>query len=138
MGDVSCIFCKIVAGEIPSVKIREDENFLAILDAFPTTKGQALVLSKRHADPDIFVLEDSLYVDLMLAVKKVVEVIKQWLRVSRVGIVVEGLEVPHAHVRMYPFYKGQWFVNSIGTWPKADMEELSKVADEMQSNLQIH
>lgn len=72
-----CIFCKIVAGEIPSVKIWEDEDFLAILDVFPTTQGQALVLSKRHADADIFVLEDALYTDLMLAVKKVVEVLKQ-------------------------------------------------------------
>ena len=72
-----CVFCKIVAGEIPSVKIWEDENYLAILDAFPACKGQTLVLPKRHIHSDIFVLSDEDYASLLIAAKKLVALLKK-------------------------------------------------------------
>ena len=71
-----CIFCKIVAGEIPCVRLWEDDRFLVILDAFPACKGQTLVLSKRHVHSDIFVLDEKDYGDLLLAAKKTVALLK--------------------------------------------------------------
>ena len=73
----TCLFCDIVAGVIPSVKIWENNQFIAILDAFPTCKGQMLVFPKRHFDSDIFVMDDDVYVSLMLATKEVVALMKR-------------------------------------------------------------
>jgi len=77
MKNQNCIFCKIIAGEIPSVKIWEDEDFLAILDVFPNTKGQTLVMPKRHVDSDVFDLDDDMYTRYLLAVKRVVDFLKK-------------------------------------------------------------
>jgi histidine triad (HIT) family protein len=96
-----CIFCKIVEGEIPSVKIWEDEKHLAILDVNPISRGHALVLLKKHEDY-IFDLEDKEYLSLMLAVKKIAKIIKDKLKPRRVGLLVEGFLVPHAHVHLVP------------------------------------
>ena len=71
-----CIFCKIVAGEIPCVKLWEDEDFLVILDAFPACKGQTLVLTKHHVHSDIFVLGEEDYCALFVAAKKTVSLLK--------------------------------------------------------------
>lgn len=143
-----CIFCKIVAGEIPCIKIWEDENFMAILDVFPNTRWMTLVLPKRHFGSDVFDLDESLYTQYLLAVKKVQAMLKKWLWVQRVCMVMEGMWVNHAHIKLYPLYgldkewKEQrakdeiffdqyaWYI-STQLWPKADMTELQKVADEI-------
>ena len=72
-----CIFCKIIAGEIPGVKVWEDDDFIAILDILPACKGQTLVIPKRHMSSDIFILEDEKYTTLLLAAKKVVSLLKK-------------------------------------------------------------
>ena len=74
---MECLFCKILAGEIPSVKFWEDDQFIAVLDAFPACKGQTLVLPKHHYDSDIFIMDDVLYTSLLLASKQVVDLLKQ-------------------------------------------------------------
>lgn len=71
------IFTRIAEGEIPSAKIREDENFFAILDLFPTTKGMTLVIPKKQISSDIFLIDDFFYSQYMLATKKVVEILKK-------------------------------------------------------------
>jgi len=74
---IDCIFCKIIAGEIPSVKIWENDQFVALLDAFPACKGQALVLPKQHYDSDVFLMDTDIYTNIMLATKEVVKLMKQ-------------------------------------------------------------
>ena len=130
---LDCIFCKIVAGEIPCVKIWEDENFLAILDVLPAIKGQTLVVSKHHMSSDIFVLWDEEYCGLLVAAKKVVAVLKKWLQVERVGMVVEWMEVDHAHVKLYPFWWGKSFVWWFAGKEMSSSEQLQKVANEIDS-----
>ncbi len=76
-----CIFCKIAKGEIPSVKIWEDDEFFAILDLFPNTKGMTLVIPKSHYDSDVFEMDDEIYQRFLLAVKKVVRVLEKGLKV---------------------------------------------------------
>lgn len=129
---MDCIFCKIVAGEIPSVKIWENDDFMAILDAFPACKGQMLVLPKRHFDSDIFLMDDDIYSQLMLASKGVVKLMKKWLGVDRIGMVVEWLQAPHAHVKLYPFWEWKSFEGWFTGYIRADINELQNIADQIQ------
>lgn len=126
-----CVFCKIVAWEIPSVKIWENDKFLALLDAFPACKGQALVVPKQHYHSDIFLMDTDVYSMLMLATKEVVELMKQWLWIDRVGMVIEWLQVPHAHVKLYPFRWGKSFEWWLTGHTMTDMNELQKLADQI-------
>jgi len=75
--DMECIFCKIISGEISSVKVWENDQFVAILDVFPACKGQMLVIPKHHYDSDIFLMDNEIYSGLMLASKEVVELMKK-------------------------------------------------------------
>ena len=128
-----CIFCKIVAGEIPSVKIWENEQFIAFLDAFPACEGQTLVVPKRHYDSDIFIMDNNIYSSFMLSAKEVVALLKKWFWVEKIGMVVEWLQVPHAHIKLYPFLWGKSFAWWLTGHTMADMDELQKIADKIKT-----
>ena len=98
-----CIFCKIAKGEIPAHFIWQDKEFLAILDKFPLAKGQILVIPKKHYPSDIFKMPESAYKKILSAAKKTARILKKKLKVERVIMVVEGLDVNHAHIKLYPF-----------------------------------
>lgn len=100
----NCIFCKIVRGEIPAQFIWQDKEFVAILDKFPTTKGQILVISKKHYPSDISKMSESTYKKMMTAAKKVTKILKKKLPVKRIALVIEGMDVNHAHIKLYPLY----------------------------------
>lgn len=95
------IFSKIIAGEIPSYKIGEDEKFLAFLDVFPLRKGHVLVVPKTEVD-NLFDLDDSYLSDLLTFAKPIAKAIEKAFHCNRCGISVIGLEVPHAHVHLVP------------------------------------
>lgn len=99
-----CIFCKIVNHEIPCFKIWEDKNFLAFFDINPNTLGQTLVISKKHYDSDMSNMNDEEYSEMMIAGKKVMNLLKEKLDVKRVGLVAEGMGVNHAHLKLYPMH----------------------------------
>ncbi len=100
-----CLFCKIVAWEIPSYKVWENEEFYAFLDLFPNCKGQTLVIPKEHFDSDFFLIEDSDFVQrYFLAIREVVELLKSKLNVVRVGMIMEGMGVNHLHIKLYPMW----------------------------------
>lgn len=99
-----CIFCKIINGEIPSFKLYEDEKCVVILDAFPATKGQSLVVPKEHKKY-IFDVGDELYKHLFLVAKKVAKATDKALGTVRSCLVVEGFGVDHIHVRLHPCYE---------------------------------
>jgi len=101
----NCIFCKIVRGEIPCYKIYEDENVIAFLDGFPSMKGQALVIPKKHLAPWLFNLDDKTYCKLMLASKKVVKAVDKAMKPLKTGLMVEGLEMEHIHIKIFPLDK---------------------------------
>ena len=92
---MASIFSKIIAGEIPSYKIAEDENFYAFLDVFPLVKGHTLIVPKEEIDL-IFDIEDDLYTKFHLFTKKIAIAIKKVIDCERIGMSVIGLEVPHA------------------------------------------
>lgn len=99
-----CIFCKIVKGEIPCVTVWEDEEFMAILDVMPNTKGMTLILPKNHFDSYAFDMPEEDYNKLMDASRKVAKILEKGLKVQRVAMVMEGLGVNHVHIKLYPIY----------------------------------
>jgi histidine triad (HIT) family protein len=98
------IFTKIVKGEIPSYKIAESESCFAFLDINPLAKGHALVIPKKEVDY-IFDLEDELYQQLFHFAKKVGLAIETVMPCKRMGMIVFGLDVPHAHIHLIPINK---------------------------------
>ena len=96
---MASIFSRIVAGEIPSYKVAEDDRHYAFLDISPVAAGHTLVIPKREVDY-IFDLSDEEYADLQLFAKKVAGAIKKAVPCKRVGVAVMGLEVPHAHIHL--------------------------------------
>jgi histidine triad (HIT) family protein len=98
---MASIFTKIVNGEIPAWKVAEDENFFAFLDIFPVAKGHTLVIPKKEVDY-LFDLDDETYAGLQLFAKKVALGIQKAIPCKKVGIMVLGLEVPHAHIHLVP------------------------------------
>lgn len=99
------IFSKIIRGEIPSYKVYEDEATLAFLDIHPVNPGHTLVVPKAQVD-HLWDLEDADYQALMETAKKVAKRIRSVLECPRVGVLVEGFEVPHAHVHLIPISMG--------------------------------
>ena len=95
------IFSKIISGEIPSYKIKEDENFLAFLDVFPLVKGHVLVVPKMEVDK-LFDLDNALLAAILLFAKPIAKAIEKTFDCKRCGISVIGLEVPHAHLHLVP------------------------------------
>ncbi len=95
------IFSKIIAGEIPSYKIAENDRFYAFLDIFPLVKGHVLVVPKKETDK-IFDVEDSLLAEWLVFAKPIAKAIEKSFDCNRCGISVIGLEVPHAHMHLVP------------------------------------
>jgi histidine triad (HIT) family protein len=98
---MASIFTRIVKGEIPAYKVAEDENFLAFLDISPVAKGHTLVIPKKEVDY-LFDLDDKLFAGLQLFAKKVAVGLKNAVPCLKVGVLVLGLEVPHAHIHLIP------------------------------------
>src|SRR6185437_4307971 len=95
------IFSRIVAGEIPAYKVAESNDFLAFLDINPLTEGHVLVIPKKEVDY-LFDLDDATYSGLQIFAKIVAIAIKKAIPCNRIGVVVMGLEVPHAHIHLVP------------------------------------
>ena len=95
------IFSKIIAGEIPSYKIAEDDNFYAFLDVFPLVKGHVLVVPKVEVDK-IFDLPDAYLSSILIFAKPIAKAIELSFDCKRCGISVVGIEVPHAHLHLLP------------------------------------
>ena len=124
------IFTKIIKGEIPSYKIYEDELTFAFLDINPNVPGHALVIPKKQVEY-VWELEDKDYQALMFSVKKVAQRIKDVLDPKWVGMKVEGVGVPHAHVHVFPFNSLEEYRQESAPDDKGDPAELT----EMQNKL---
>lgn len=96
------LFTKIIKGEIPCHKVYEDELTLAFMDIYPIQEGHVLVISKKQVD-HIWDLPEEDYLALMSTVKKVGQRLREFFpSKDRVGIIVEGFDVPHVHVKVFP------------------------------------
>lgn len=95
------IFSKIAAGEIPSYKCAENEEFYAFLDINPVVRGHVLVIPRREVDY-IFDMDDDETARYFCFAKRVAKAIKEAFPCKKVGMSVFGLEVPHAHIHLIP------------------------------------
>lgn len=99
---MATIFTRIAAGEIPSWKCAEDENFYAFLDISPLAKGHTLVIPKHIEEDYIFNLDEKTYQGLWDFARKVAAALKAAVPCKRVGVAVLGMEVPHTHIHLVP------------------------------------
>jgi len=144
----NCIFCSIIKGSIDSVKIWEDEHHVAVLDIYPNMKGMTLVISKAHRHSDLSDMSTEEYQRFFVAARTVTEILKIGLGVKRVSLVLEGMGINHAHIKLYPLhglesnFKEMWgketiffdkYEGYISTQlgPKADMDELKALAKQI-------
>lgn len=119
------IFSKIIAGEIPSYKIAENEKFFAFLDIFPLREGHVLVVPKKEID-NLFDLPADYLGEMLLFAQPVAKAIENAFPCNRCGISVIGLEVPHAHMHLIPINSAN-DLNFTQAKPKASDESLKKV-----------
>jgi histidine triad (HIT) family protein len=112
-----CIFCKLVAGEIPAAKVYEDEHTLAFMDIGPVVKGHTLVVPKQHSDP-ITGTPDEVLQRLIVVCKKVAQAQVDALGADGMNVTqangrVAGQVVPHIHFHVIPRFEkdghhGNW------------------------------
>ena len=131
---MASIFSKIVAGEIPSHKIAENDEFYAFLDINPMSKGHTLVIPKEETDY-IFDIDDETLGRMMIFAKKIAKAIKKAIPCIRVGVAVMGLEVPHAHIHLIPINKESDMLFG-GAKLKPTPDELKTIAEEIKANLE--
>lgn len=98
------IFSRIIAGEIPSYKVAEDEAHYAFLDINPVGEGHTLVVPKHEVDY-IFDLSDEELAALNIFAKRVAKALKKTVPCRRVAVAVLGMEVPHTHIHLVPINK---------------------------------
>jgi histidine triad (HIT) family protein len=96
-----CIFCKIAEGKIPVAKIWEDEKYIAFLDKQQLREGHTIIIPRKHTET-IFDLDDREYSKLMLKAKEIAKKLKSKFKTKRIIMLVEGFEIPHAHVHLIP------------------------------------
>lgn len=130
---MASIFSKIVNGEIPAYKVAEDEHYFAFLDIFPVVKGHTLVIPKKEVDY-LFDLDDELYTGLQLFAKKVAKGIQKAIPCQKVGVMVLGLEVPHAHIHLVPMQTEADLLN-FSKKQKFSPEDFQEIAKLIAANI---
>jgi len=126
---MASLFTRIIQGEIPCHKIYEDENYFAFLEIRPINPGHTLVVPKKEVDY-IFKVDDELLGGMMVFAKRIAPAIEKAVECKRLGIMVAGLEVPHAHIHLIPIM-GLGDLN-FDNQKEADSAELAKVAEEIR------
>lgn len=121
-----CIFCKIVKKEVNPTIVYEDKHVLVFLDDFPCVRGQCLVIPKEHVGYFID-LDDKLYSHVMLTAKKIAKAMQKAFNPVKVGVIIEGLQVNHVHVKLYPLSRGGFeeIIKCKPNFSKEDMEEIA-------------
>lgn len=121
------IFSRIIAGEIPSYKVAEDDKHYAFLDINPVAPGHTLVVPKREVSY-IFDLTDDELAQLNIFAKKVAKALEKAVPCKRIGVTVIGLEVPHAHIHLIPINK-EADMSFSKARPEADADEMKRIAE---------
>lgn len=121
------IFSRIIAGEIPCYKIAEDDKCLAFLDIRPVVFGHTLVIPKTEIDY-LFDMDDAYLTHINLFAKRVAKVLREEVPCIRIGVMVAGLEVPHAHIHLIPMnaISELSFTNPRPEFPQEDMKALAE------------
>lgn len=130
---MATVFSRIVAGEIPSYKIAEDDRYFAFLDINPLVKGHALVIPKKEVDY-IFDVDDDTLAHMMVFAKRIALAIEKVVPCKRIGVVVIGLEVPHAHIHLIPL-NSEADISFQKPRIKLSQEEFADLTQKIKDNL---
>lgn len=152
--DDKCIFCEIVKGNISVASFWEDDEFLAFLAIDPNTEGFSAVISKEHFGSDVLKMPDDVLKRFIIASKKVAQILENYYEdVGRVGLIMEGTGIDHAHIKLVPMHgtehmkKGKWkqYISEKDQWfpkyegwissaggPRADDIELKELAEKIK------
>ncbi len=128
---MATIFTKIIQGEIPSFKIAENEQFYAFLDIRPINPGHTLVVPKQETDY-LFDLDDELLSSMLVFARPIAAAIEKTVPCKRIGLLVAGLEVPHAHLHLVPI-TGEGDLTFARAKP-ADMDDLKVLHGQILAN----
>jgi histidine triad (HIT) family protein len=134
-----CIFCKIVAGEIPSFKIHEDDDTLAFMDINPANEGHALVIPKEHAE-DLHAISDEAVSRTVIAAKKIAAAVEKTLTPGGINLVqcngpAAAQSVLHFHMHVLPRREGDELKLNWGIKP-GDMDAIAGLAERIKENLE--
>jgi histidine triad (HIT) family protein len=153
--DNKCIFCEIISGNIKTPgKFWEDEKFIAWLSIDPNTEGFSCVVPKKHFKSDVLKMPDKILQEFIIASKKVSKILENHYKdVGRVGLIMEGTGIDHAHIKLVPLHgtenskrgmweqvlssKEFWFDKyngwiSSGSGPMANPRKLEKLAKKLK------
>ena len=153
--DNKCVFCEIVNGNIPANIYWQDDNFIAFLSIDPNTEGFSCVIPKRHFGSDVLKMDDNSLQQFILASKKVSQILEKYFEdVGRVGVIMEGTGIDHAHIKLFPMHGTEYMKNgewkqilsgkefwfdkyegwiSSGGGPSADKDKLKELGDNLKS-----
>ncbi len=125
------IFTKIIKRKVPAHFLYEDDHCVVILDRFPAVKGQSLVIPKKEIDY-AFDLDDDTYLHLFKVAKRIAKASDTALNAQRTCLVVEGFDVPHVHIKIYPMQDTKQALGEIlPNGKEATDEELAIVATQL-------
>ncbi|MDO4870571.1 MAG: HIT family protein [Candidatus Saccharibacteria bacterium] len=127
---MSTIFEKIISGEMPAHKIYEDEQVYAMLDIDPLADGHVLLIPKQPIDL-LWDVDDRTYQYLWTVAKKLAQHMQTILQPKRVGVVVEGFGVPHAHIHLVPLYDEKVLSHPHNHPVHKTNEELNQIAQKL-------
>lgn len=130
---MSTIFTKIINGDIPSYKVAEDEAHFAFLDINPIAEGHTLVVPKREVDY-FFDLSEKRIHNMLSFSRKIAKAIDRSLKPLRTGVIIQGLEVPHAHIHLVPLYSHTQTM-ALGHNVKISEERMKELADTISAGL---
>lgn len=135
-GNNNCIFCRIISHEIGGHFVYEDDAVVAFMDIHPAQPGHLLVIPRQHV-PDFYKIDDDLYTKLMLAVKRLSEAVNRATNPAKVGLMVLGFDVPHAHVHVVPLQKASDIMPGTGSAApdQPSGEELAEMASRIAAAL---
>lgn len=132
---MATIFTKIIEGEIPCHKIAETDDHIVFLDINPIARGHTLVVPKQEIDY-FFDLPDELYHSTMNVAREISGAIDRALEPLRTGIIVQGLEVPHAHLHLIPLYKTRQ-VMALGHNVEVTENEMKELAKKISAEVEL-
>jgi len=155
-----CIFCEIAKGNIKPIgegTIYEDEKYLAWLSPFPNTKGFTIVIPKKHYQSDVLKMPKEDLNKFIQISKKISEILENYFEdVGRVGLIMEGTGIDHAHIKLFPMHgtghlkKGEWKQYQGGCdnyfekysgyicsndGPKADLNKIKELAEDIRKKI---
>lgn len=136
MAEENCVFCKIIAGEIPSTAVYEDDDFKAILDVNPAARGHVIIIPKKHA-ANIYELEDEDAAKVFPIAKKIASALQKTYGCDGVNVLqnngeAAGQTVFHLHVHVVPRY----YDDDVRImWKPGETPDLKAVAEEIRKNL---